>query len=129
MEATFKLLDGIETLLVGDFNFDNSKTSETNIYSKAGYEDQLTLAGIPDTGPGSFTKFKTPKQKASRPDKILYNGQQMQLMAAQIGGKFSTPFYKDEKCEMVEKDGLVRTPSDHLCVLADFKFKWYALDP
>jgi hypothetical protein len=30
---------------------------------------------------------------------------------------------------MVEKDGLVRTPSDHLCVLADFKFKWYALDP
>jgi endonuclease/exonuclease/phosphatase family metal-dependent hydrolase len=39
MEATFSALNGIETLLVGDFNFDNSKTSETSVYTKAGYED------------------------------------------------------------------------------------------
>ena len=25
--------------------------------------------------------------------------------------------------EMIEKDGLVRSPSDHLCVLANFEFK------
>ena len=39
MEATFEALKGIETLLVGDFNFDNSKVSESNVYRNAGYED------------------------------------------------------------------------------------------
>jgi hypothetical protein len=91
-----------EALLVGDFNFDNSEFQESSIFINADYVDQLSKFGIPDKGPGSYTKFKTPKQKASRPDKILYRGSGLDVTYAQICGKFCTPFYAEDRVEMVE---------------------------
>ena len=66
--------------------------------------------------------LKTPQYAPWRPDKILYKAQNIGVVDTQIVGNFTIPFYvqKGETMQMIEKDGLVRTPSDHMCIITDF---------
>ena len=75
----------------------------------------------------AFTIYKTSKSPAVRFDKILLSkaGSALEPVNGFICGNFATPMFagRNEGPELVEKDDLVRTPSDHLAVVADFKFK------
>jgi len=44
----------------------------------------------------------------------------MRPIAAQICGNFTTPEFTGEPTQ-INEDGVVRTPSDHLAVIADFE--------
>ena len=70
MQETFDLIGNVDSIVCGDFNFDNSVKAEAKVYQSAGYEDVLCKY-IPNNGPQSFTLYKTPKKCAKRYDKIL----------------------------------------------------------
>lgn len=123
MQETFDLIGDTEAIVCGDFNFDNSSKAEARVYQDAGYEDVLCKY-FPDSAPWSFTRYKTPTKCAARFDKILLKSKEILPIAGQICGKFSTPLFeqRNEHPELISQDGLVRTPSDHCCVIADFTF-------
>lgn len=109
-----------EAIICGDFNFDNKQIEETVVYKAANYEDVISqfVSNV------AFTMFKTPRHPAWRPDKILLKSSGgLRVLDGFIWGKFATPYFKQrqEDPELIEKDGIVRTPSDHLAVACDFK--------
>jgi endonuclease/exonuclease/phosphatase family metal-dependent hydrolase len=123
MKDAYHLLEktGVEDVIIcGDFNFDNSSKQEAEVYENVGYEDVMSRYVDSE----AFTMFKTTQFPPWRPDKILHKGAQLKPVNGFICGKFATPTFKEkgEAAALVEKDDLVRTPSDHLSVVADFTF-------
>jgi endonuclease/exonuclease/phosphatase family metal-dependent hydrolase len=120
MKTTFNIFDQVkcDAIVCGDFNFDNSWPKEPEVFKSAGYED--IISQFDDQG---FTMFPSGKFKAWRPDKILHKGTVMTAVDAHICGNFSSPLFaaKGEKPEKITHDGMVRTPSDHMAVIGDFK--------
>ena len=79
-----------------------------------------------------FTQQKTScKYPAWRPDKVVTqtvldpNQPHWKSIGAEIVGKEAIPSFaeKGEDASMVEKDGVVRTPSDHMGIIADFEYQ------
>ena len=123
MEEAFGLLEksGIEDFIIcGDFNFDNSSNLEAEVFQQAGYQDVMSRY-LDDK---AFTMYKTKRFPPWRPDKILHKGALLNPLNAFICGNFATPSFsaKNEAPDLIEQDNLVRTPSDHLSVVADFTF-------
>ena len=126
MEEAFNLLArSPEVILCGDFNFDNNALQENQVYMSHGYADVLT-AFVPGKGYGSFTKLPTFAVKGSRPDKVLLRQSALlQPYHGFICGNFATPLFEqnNEPASQIEYDDLVRTPSDHMCVVVDLYWK------
>ena len=116
MELTFQRLEGKDFILMGDFNFDAGWIEEENVILKAGCRD--IMHDYVDRN--DFTMFKTPMFQSWRPDKIVtHQDCKWRAVDAHIAGRYS--IYQD-KSENIRRDGKVRTPSDHMCVIADFKY-------
>lgn len=56
MNDTFEILGNVDSIVCGDFNFDNSSKSEAAVYKNAGYEDVL-CRWFKDGEPQSFTRY------------------------------------------------------------------------
>ena len=84
------------------------------------------------TSPFDWTKPKTLSKKTTkRIDKVVTQtypkdgawNQYWRCMHAQIIGKVPTSYYaaKGEDISLIEEDNVVRTPSDHMGIVADFE--------
>ena len=82
-------------------------------------------------GKDDFSQQKTScKYPAWRPDKVVTQTDPeskkpyWKSISAEIIGKEAIPSFaeKGEDASMVEKDGVVRTPSDHMGIVADFEY-------
>ena len=83
------------------------------------------------------TMLKSPRFRAWRPDKVVTQIKPNELkcldpkkhhwkvIKAEIVGKEVVPSFKgkNESPSLVEKDGVVRTPSDHFGIVVDLRYE------
>ena len=84
-----------------------------------GFKDVLM-----DFNPDALSMHKTPKFSPWRPDKIcmsVASEKRVKPISTQICGNFATLEFPGENPLQINEDGIVRTPSDHLAVIADFE--------
>lgn len=69
--------------------------------------------------------LKNKHETTWRPDKIIAPSSMLEWQATSIKivGKFSIPTFSKDAPELLEQDGQVRTPSDHLALLATFALR------
>jgi len=103
-------------LLLGDFNF-HSTSREQAILTESGMRDLFLEANEESfTMPGT-SEYKT----AWRPDKIVASPA-VRLQVIQIVGRFALPSFGKQDYLQIKEDGIVRTVSDHLGLLATCQF-------
>lgn len=72
-------------------------------------------------GDDAFTMYKTKRYPAWRPDKIVTKVvQPLKPIAVQICGNYN--YISNDAPSEIQNDNYVRTPSDHLCLIADFNY-------
>ena len=128
------LKDQPNSIILGDFNFDNQKEYEQNITAH-GFVDIIKekFQTLLQDEKFDFTMHKSPRFPSWRPDKIIVpvvseeatKSQQFSIEAVdcQKVGTFALPPYEQEDPEWVADDGVVRTPSDHMALIGDFQLK------
>ena len=116
MEKSFELTKHVENvIIVGDFNFDFRQLDEEEVVTNNGMVDVVGLL-LPPT---VFTRAANSKKKARRIDKVVTKVDQLwKATAVQVCGKYN--WNGTEPPEMVIEDDVVRTPSDHMCLITDF---------
>ena len=107
-------------VLLGDFNFHSTWTDQQAKIAENGYlEVFLELNKEED-----YTMAKTNRYAKWRPDKIIMPSKGMTIAPSdiQIVGKFCIPEFQNDEYTKVSEDGIIRTPSDHMALLANFNF-------
>jgi hypothetical protein len=89
MREAFSLMPAENSIICGDYNFDDAWQHETQVYEQAGYEEVLKKY-VPET---AFTMYKTSKGGAVRFDKILLSRSSLEPTNGFICGKFATPLF------------------------------------
>ena len=147
LETTLKLLNSDEgfagnSVVVGDFNFQALKAGERDKFMKTpdsnqvDHEEKVILkAGYEDVmhhfvGEDAFTYRATkPGESNKRIDKVVMQRSETitnknsawRCASAKILGSESRLKYEElgELADKVNEDGIVRTPSDHMAILAE----------
>ena len=124
-------------IVLGDFNFDNRKELESNIQA-FDFEDVIKTQFEADENINTFEDFsfsmpKTNQFSKWRPDKVCmptlseekkeHMEYYIKAQDAQKIGAFSLEPYEQENMQLIAKDGVVRTPSDHMGLLVDICLK------
>ena len=124
-------------VVLGDFNFDNKEEYESNVEAHS-FEDVIETQftkneQVHPVENFSFSMPQTHRFGKWRPDKIcmptLTDEQKSQFeyyfkaQDAQKIGAFSLAPYENDEMHEVAKDGIVRTPSDHMGLIVDIALK------
>ena len=119
------LKDQPNSVVLGDYNQDSQSQYTKNI-SDFGFEDiilnfeQSQGYEVEEFG---FSMPKTPKFPAWRPDKICMPkiAGHLKPVDVQKIGAFCVKPYQNDDLHAIEKDGVVRAPSDHMGLIVDLK--------
>ena len=109
---------------MGDFNYDPSWESEKAHIDSAEYENVWETLRPDD--PEAFTMNFTPKYNRWFPDRILIKtGSDYEAtFVDRVGVAACASFTKNgETADKIKEDGVVRTPSDHMGLVAVFSLK------
>eukprot|EP00347_Sterkiella_histriomuscorum_P002487 403367959 len=123
MQSAFEVMRDIgclDHLFMGDFNFDSTSEDQHKVLIENGYYDvYLDL----NDGKESGTMLGKKDLPQWRPDKIicLKDMPIWKPKDIQIVGKFAIPKFANEDINNVKDDGIIRTPSDHMALLATFE--------
>ena len=116
---------------MGDFNLDAYKSPEEEmVITNHGWRDVVHDF----TDASEWTKPKTKRKPTTkRIDKVATQtypeegsaAQYWRCVGAKVIGKVPIAYYaaKGEDITMIEQDNIVRTPSDHMGIVADFEFQ------
>ena len=109
---------------MGDFNYDPSWEPEKAHIDSAEYENVWETLRPDETD--AFTMNFTPRFSRWFPDRILIKtGSDFEpTFVDRVGVAACASFVKKgESADKIKKDGIVRTPSDHMGLVAVFSFK------
>lgn len=115
--------------MVGDFNFNSTWIEEEKVLLDNGFRDVMH----DHVDKEEWTMPKTQMWPAWRPDKVVtqatpskeeFDKPYWKSTGAEIVGKEATPSFAaaGEDPSMILQDGVVRTPSDHMGIVADFEY-------